>query len=206
MSGCYSCQIRGHEIEYVEGRVLLRGDYDLDDPEMREDLRMALEIAPVFYALDMVHHSGGNYPDTLRQFFDDTLIAECLHIEAGYREIVTWPQDALILFAWLKGESESRASRVVKKGHVYKSGYLYLLRSTTGYFKIGRTTDPTNRIKTFEVKLPFEVAYEHVFPTDDMFGMEKALHSRFAEKRVNGEWFALAPDDVEYIKSLGGAS
>ncbi len=34
-------------------------------------------------------------------------------------------------------------------------GYVYLLQSPTGYWKIGRTSDPNDRMKTFSVKLPF---------------------------------------------------
>lgn len=86
--------------------------------------------------------------------------------------------------------------------HKGGAGYVYLLQSTTGAYKIGRSINPHNRLKTFEVKLPFEVEYVCVIATDSMVALEAALHGRFADKRVNGEWFALTPDDVEYIKGL----
>lgn len=82
------------------------------------------------------------------------------------------------------------------------NGFVYLIRANNGIYKIGRTRVPDNRIKTFEVKLPFEVEYEALIPTDDMHALEKQLHRRFAAKRGNGEWFALDAEDVAYIKSL----
>lgn len=86
------------------------------------------------------------------------------------------------------------------------SGYVYLIQSPTGSYKIGRTKDPSNRMKTFTVKLPFEVDYVCVIETADMYRLEGDLHLRFNSKRVNGEWFRLEPQDVEHIKSLAGAS
>jgi hypothetical protein len=38
--------------------------------------------------------------------------------------------------------------------------------------------------------------------TSDMRELERMLHARFADKRVDGEWFILTPEDVEYIKGL----
>jgi hypothetical protein len=35
-----------------------------------------------------------------------------------------------------------------------------------------------------------------------MHALEKYLHEKFSGKRVNGEWFALDPDDVDYMKGL----
>lgn len=81
-------------------------------------------------------------------------------------------------------------------------GYVYLIQSSTGYYKIGRTSNPNDRMKTFNVKLPFEVEYTCVIETPDMFKLERELHQRFAKNRVNGEWFALSSEDVEYIKGL----
>lgn len=83
-----------------------------------------------------------------------------------------------------------------------RKGYVYLIQSPTGAYKIGRTADPGDRLRTFNVKLPFEVEYVCVIATDDMYALERQLHGKFAAKRVNGEWFILSPDDVEYIKRL----
>lgn len=82
------------------------------------------------------------------------------------------------------------------------AGYVYLLQSESGYWKIGRTANPDNRLKTFNVKLPFQVAYKHLIQTDDMYTLEAQLHSRYAEKRVEGEWFLLTEQDVIDICNL----
>lgn len=83
-----------------------------------------------------------------------------------------------------------------------RSGYVYLLQSPTGFYKIGRAINPANRLKTFSVHLPFEVEYICLIQTDDMIGLELELHRRFAAKRGNGEWFALDDADVAYVKGL----
>lgn len=83
-----------------------------------------------------------------------------------------------------------------------KLGYVYLLQSPTGAYKIGVASNPTKRIERLEVKLPFEIEPVCVIQTDDMYGLEKALHRQFADKRVNGEWFRLSNDDVEIIKQM----
>jgi hypothetical protein len=91
-----------------------------------------------------------------------------------------------------------RPSRVTKP----TPGYVYLIKSPTGAFKIGRTKNPADRLKTFSVKLPFEVEYVCLIPTSDMHGLEADLHGRFTSKHVNGEWFALDATDVDAIKAL----
>lgn len=96
-----------------------------------------------------------------------------------------------------------------RKKRVYpnKAGYVYLIQSSTGAYKIGRTKDPSSRSKTFGVQLPFEVEFIATIATADMFALEAKLHIEFDAKRINGEWFALDTSDVEYIKSItGGAS
>lgn len=83
-------------------------------------------------------------------------------------------------------------------------GYVYLLRSPSGYWKIGRTVNPADRLRTFSVKLPFEVNYEHLIPCRLMTHIkaEKEIHGMFAQKRTKGEWFDLSEEDVASIKSI----
>jgi hypothetical protein len=82
------------------------------------------------------------------------------------------------------------------------TGYVYLIKSASGYWKIGRTVNPDDRIKTFSVKLPFEVEYEHLIPCGDHVKAEAELHKRFASKRSNGEWFCLDETDIAWIKAI----
>lgn len=81
-------------------------------------------------------------------------------------------------------------------------GYVYLVQSVSGHYKIGRTRNVDNRLRTFNVKLPFEIELTHVINSYDMVDAERILHARYAHRRVNGEWFALSPDDVTAIKSI----
>lgn len=87
-------------------------------------------------------------------------------------------------------------------------GYVYLLaaKHDPTLFKIGRTNSPEARGKTFNVKLPFAVSFDCIIKTDNMFVLESELHTRYADKRLDGEWFRLTPDDVVYIKSLAQES
>jgi hypothetical protein len=83
-----------------------------------------------------------------------------------------------------------------------KPGYVYLIRSASGHYKIGRSVNPHDRMKTFGILLPFEVEYLALIKSDDYIGLEKYLHEQFAYCRVNGEWFNLAPDDIQQIKDI----
>jgi len=83
-----------------------------------------------------------------------------------------------------------------------ETGYVYLLKSPTAFWKIGKTKNPVDRRKTFSVKLPFEVHYAHLIYCHDMNKLEKEMHIIFKKKRVDGEWFSLNEDDVRWIKQF----
>jgi hypothetical protein len=99
----------------------------------------------------------------------------------------------------IQNATPNNSPQPVKTRH---TGYVYLLQSPTKAYKIGRSKNPENRLKTFSVKLPFEVEYIALIKTNDMVGLERQLHQRFADKRVNGEWFELSSEDVQYIQGL----
>lgn len=96
---------------------------------------------------------------------------------------------------------EARSARAERKAKM-SAGYVYLIQSPSSAYKIGRTKSPEDRMKTFGVQLPFEVDYVCLIETDDMIGLERELHQRYAHKRTNGEWFTLGPDDVDAIKGM----
>ena len=74
------------------------------------------------------------------------------------------------------------------------------------YFKIGISSNVQNRIKRLTATaLPYETSLVCLIKFDTKgpaLKLENSLHKRFADKRMNGEWFRLSPDDIEYIKSL----
>lgn len=89
-----------------------------------------------------------------------------------------------------------------KKTHRKQSGYVYLLSSDNGLYKIGKTTTLDERVTNVTVKVPMRIELVHSLESDDYTWAEKELHARYADKRDHGEWFRLTPDDVEEIKVI----
>jgi hypothetical protein len=80
-------------------------------------------------------------------------------------------------------------------------GYVYLLQhGSRREYKIGRTCHPVRREGEMRIQLPEELQPVHYIKTDDPAGIERYWHARFAEKRKEGEWFALTADDVRSFK------
>lgn len=187
--------------------VLVPPDADMDD-EYVEALARAVslyEYIEIFNELLEAHGAWYREPYSMdfEQFYDRT---KTLHRAHKFMQ-----QDELTKPDWLAKFADDLASntrppkpmpepKVKKKSE--KPGYVYLLKSDKGFWKIGRTVDPENRGKTFGIQLPFEVSFECLIKADNMMLLEAELHHRFDHKRINGEWFDLTPEDVEYIKGL----
>lgn len=80
-----------------------------------------------------------------------------------------------------------------------QDGFIYVIKSGNEY-KIGRTRNPSQRMKTFE-SLPEPIdeiickkVYQHYFA-------EKALHKTYEDKRIFGEWFNLTQKDLIDIEN-----
>ncbi len=78
-------------------------------------------------------------------------------------------------------------------------GTVYLYKSQS-YYKIGRTNDSKRRDREIKLQLPFQAELIHTMSTDDPVGIEKYWHQRFADKRLNGEWFQLSKADITAFK------
>jgi hypothetical protein len=81
----------------------------------------------------------------------------------------------------------------------FDEGFVYLLKSGRHY-KIGKAKSVNDRHRQLRIQLPERAEVIHRIRTDDPFGIEAYWHSRFASKRLNGEWFDLAPEDVKIFK------
>lgn len=207
--------IHGYDFAYMEddqghGGLLLSPDAPMDDEDYTDALAEAVRLYPYIsdFADLMETHSAWYkrrvHGDDWEGYYDR---AKVLHIAHKFLQ-----QDELTKPDWLVQFAEDLAfnRRPARpepppkppKKKSEKPGFVYLLKSDKGFWKIGRTQDPESRGKTFGIQLPFEVEFECLIKTENMLATETELHEKFAGKRTNGEWFDLSPDDVAYIKGL----
>lgn len=85
-------------------------------------------------------------------------------------------------------------------------GYVYLLRSSHGLYKIGKSIMPVDRVRNLGVVLPFPIQTECLIPCDHYTWAESFLHKKMEQYRVNSEWFDLPQQEVDWIMSLESLS
>lgn len=83
-----------------------------------------------------------------------------------------------------------------------KSGYIYLIKSEFGSYKIGRTKNLPKRLNLFGVKLPFDIELINAIYVNDTYFFESWLHQFFHECRANGEWFNLDESQAQALAEL----
>jgi len=207
--------IDGIEIGFCNGQVLISPGLDLSDPNILAAVQEGQKFCPIVDAFQTLEMYSENYDENtdwkwIRRDSDDHLryLWKCWLLVSGCEDIPVTPTISAYCQAVKleidRRETKRRAELEKQERRAKRAkGFVYLLRAESGHYKIGRTKNPESRRGTFGVQLPFEVEFEHLISCMDMFALEAELHARFAEKRVNGEWFTLNEEDVAYIKSLG---
>jgi nitrogen regulatory protein PII-like uncharacterized protein len=81
-----------------------------------------------------------------------------------------------------------------EKGSVYFIKHKGLTPIKIGYSK---NEDPSSRLASISTDSPYGIQILGVITTIDPIELEKKLHKKYAEKRLNGEWFSIATADVD---------
>lgn len=71
-----------------------------------------------------------------------------------------------------------------------------------GPIKIGRSYDPIKRMAALQSASPVQLRMLFTARCGDLDLDESALHARFAQYRLHGEWFEPAPEILAYIEEL----
>lgn len=178
MKVIYETEVLHVPLRFNKVGVILDASHNLDDAGTRNIYKFGQQLHPTILTLHKIH--GRMLPSGINQ------------------AVASFPQSQ----RERAREILETASRTMTKAYYNSLGYVYLIRHATepGLYKIGKTNNPSNRLKTFNVKLPFEVDYEILIQTDNMTRVEKEWHDHFSHRRINGEWFALDEQDVKWMR------
>lgn len=106
---------------------------------------------------------------------------------------------------------EEKFSRTVSQAQITRAGYIYVISNIgafgDGIVKIGMTRrlEPMDRVRELgDASVPFKFDVHTIAFVDDAPSVEKALHQRFDEMRVNKEnlrreFFRVPPGDVRAV-------
>lgn len=115
----------------------------------------------------------------------------------GYEDIVTMCDQ--VKRSQNQKNVEKLSSDLLINNPYIKSGFVYLIKSE-GNYKIGKSKKPDWRAIIIDYGLPSNSQLIHKIETDDQHGIERYWHSRFKDKRVKGEWFALSASDISAFR------
>ncbi|RRD43550.1 GIY-YIG nuclease family protein [Comamonadaceae bacterium OH3737_COT-264] len=105
---------------------------------------------------------------------------------------------------WVRGKVVERVAPEINSVDEFeKSGFVYVIfiEDSAGeqFFKIGMSVSFTLRFSSHQCASPFPLRVASAYFVPDMRAEERALHARFGDRRVRGEWFRLSQSDLEEI-------
>lgn len=91
------------------------------------------------------------------------------------------------------------------------AGYVYLIGSKLfRWYKIGKSSNASIRVSQLGVLLPFTIEVVAIWKVENHHEVEKLLHEKYQDHKINGEWFKFEKPEVEKIvhdmRKLGVAS
>lgn len=180
---------------YFRG-IVLNGHIDIDNPQAIAAIKEMLYVAPILAASEKIL----GYTPSHWEWDGSTIKPEAEIILSAPFDII--PVDSEVRrLAWQVMNGGFAKPAKQPKTEPKHPGYVYLLSSSDGSFKIGRTKNPDRRINDFRSHR-LVVEYICLIETQNMIRLEADLHIKFKDKRIQGEWFDLDENDIEYIKGL----
>lgn len=82
------------------------------------------------------------------------------------------------------------------------AGFVYLLKSSNGYHKIGKAKSVNDRLSSWKRFFPVEIKLVCYVACHDRAKVENLLHKKYWKKRSEREWYKLDKEDVAWIKAL----
>lgn len=82
------------------------------------------------------------------------------------------------------------------------AGYVYLMMSGNGFHKIGLSKNVDRRNGELNRQFPVDIRVVRTITCYDMRKVEKSLHKKFANKRIEYEWFKLDETDIDWLMNL----
>ena len=194
--------INGYEFQVVTGvfncGVLVPPSANLDDQKYIHAMRLAQFAADTLDTYERLYFQTSQ---TMSEWHieDHELYEDYLMIKnAKSTELLGLDMDAIKTRMIYRPETRARQPEESKRK--LTPGYVYILKSEAGRRKIGRTTNPAQRLKNFGVLLPMIVEYELLLKSSEHQLLEKQLHKRFDDFRIEGEWFGLTDEMVSSLR------
>lgn len=85
-----------------------------------------------------------------------------------------------------------------------KGDYVYVIKASNGYYKIGISVRPHKRFKELQREAAtWAISLElvHIIASNKAYVLEQYFHKHFAGQRVIGEWFLLTDCDVKWLQT-----
>lgn len=168
-------------------------------------------LSPLFLNFDLVKTGAVIFPHTQEDFLPTH--AEWAKIREGIdtyyqlhspEQVATHNQKLLNKRSRPSVKSKNTKPKKVtplSRRHRATKGFVYVIRSEMGHYKVGKAKDPYSRNHTIGTEHAYKTYLIYVAKCTDHTKAERVLHEALAEWRMNGEWFNLPPAMVEWVVS-----
>ncbi len=120
------------------------------------------------------------------------------YIDSFYRQIT--PEALAAHNFSCEPEQRRRETPTVPPSRRRVSGFVYMITNGS-LVKVGMSQQPLTRLRDLQHASTIPLTLLHCVRSLDVREVEAFLHVRFDEHRVQGEWFNLTTDHVEWFKS-----
>jgi hypothetical protein len=151
--------------------------------------------------LDVKHHNDSSFPEASTFYKKLGLTKDLAKKILKFIEDKKGHQDILTICAPVLEKYSNQQGIVEENTEKKKHGYVYLFRhGNRNQYRVGRTYDLLRRGSEIRIQLPERTTLIHTIETVDPIGIETYWLNRFKEKKINGDWFSLSPNDLSEFK------